>query len=89
MSRGKTMAIFAIKNMSETLLDLENAESGLFEQNHILEPEYHQDIYALPCIKTSQLPGAFQVGDSELLLRAPFRGKQPTYADEENDPLSL
>lgn len=83
------MAIFAIRGMEETILNLEDAEGGLFEQNHILEPEYHQDVYVLPCVETAQLPGSFQVGDPELLLTPPFRGRQPFYADDESDPLSL
>ncbi len=83
------MALVTIKDMRDALLDLDDAEGGLFKQNHILEPEYHQDVYVLPCVNTARIPGAYQVGSSQLLTRVPFRGKQPTYADDESDPLSL
>src|SRR5258708_1852416 len=38
---------------------------------------------------TAELEGAFQVGKKELLEVYPFRGMQPSYADNEEDPESL
>lgn len=79
------MAIYTTKKLSDTFLELPNADEGLYPLNHIFEPEYHQDIYRKPCDFTKDLPGSFRVGDTDNLRRSPNRGKQPKYADDKND----
>lgn len=79
------MALFQIRPVAETLLELE-PENGEQRQNHIFEPEFHQAIYADACSNASEQQGAMQLGDAELVVQYPFRGTQPEYADDENDP---
>jgi hypothetical protein len=84
------MALKVTRKPVESLLDLGNAdETSLYSENHILEPEYHQDKYVLPCEETKSLPGAFQIGNLDYVVSAPYRGTQPDYADDETDPDSL
>lgn len=82
------MAIFAVRPISEALLALKDDETGLCE-NHILEPEYHQEKYVSACTKVAAIPGAYQLGKAPGLVYGPSRGAQPSYADDEDDPDSL
>lgn len=82
------MALFAIRTITETLLSLSGSELELSE-NHILEPEYHQEKYVKACTDVQLMPGAFQLGQAAGLIYGPTRGTQPSYADDENDPDSL
>lgn len=83
------MALLAKRKFSDTMLALNNPEQGMYSNNHIFEPEFHQDKYVSACEMTCQIENAFQVGDSSLLQRPINRGTQPTYADDENDADSL
>lgn len=83
------MALMTKRKITETVLDLMNPEKGLYETNHIFEPEFHQDIYVQACEHTKIVEGAFQVGKAELLQRPINRGTQPNYADDENDSDTL
>ncbi len=78
-----------VRQQKDTLLELANAEQGLYDMNHIYEPEFHQDIYVSACTDTMKIPGAFQVGAEELLYRPIGRGIQPKYVDDDNDPDTL
>lgn len=82
------MALEILRSPSDTLLELNNPETGLFPINHILEPEYHQDKY-VSVVQNLSKSDAWQIGNSKLLVEYPHRGTQPTYTDDENDPLSL
>lgn len=82
------MALFAVRSMKEALLTLNDEELELSE-NHILEPEYHQERYVSACEDVAKLPGAFQLGQAAGLVAGPARGAQPSYADDENDADSL
>lgn len=82
------MALFQIRPVAETLLDLQ-PDSGEQRQNHIFEPEFHQAIYVDACLNASKQQGAMQIGDAGLVGQYPYRGTQPEYADDENDPDSL
>jgi len=82
------MALFAIRTLEETILTLNHDELGLVE-NHIFEPEYHQDKYVLACENVAALPGAFQLGVAPGIVAPLVRGAQPSYADDENEPESL
>lgn len=83
------MALMTKRKITETVLDLMNPEKGLYETNHIFEPEFHQDIYVQACELTKRTEGSFQVGNAELLQRPINRGTQPNYADDENDSDTL
>jgi hypothetical protein len=78
-----------VREPRETLLELKNPDAGLYSENHIFEPEYHQSEYVDVCKRTAKLPGAFLVGDDSVLFESPHRGIQPQYADEEAEPESL
>lgn len=82
------MALFAVRPINEALLSVTGDEFELSE-NHIFEPEYHQDRYVDACTSIGSLPGAFQLGKAPGLVFGPSRGTQPSYADDENDPASL
>ncbi|MGE6230915.1 hypothetical protein [Paenibacillus chitinolyticus] len=83
------MAIFTKRRHADSLLELKSAEDGLFKINHIYEPEFHQDKYVDACIETSKLEDSFQIGDEKYIAKSITRGKQPFYADNEDDPDSL
>lgn len=83
------MALLSKRPFKDALLDLKTDDSGAAEQNHIFEPEFHQDIYRLACESAKSAPGAFQLGDLTRVSRPPNRGKQPEYIDDESDPSSL
>ena len=82
------MALLALRSMKEALLTL-NDEGLELSENHIFEPEYHQDKYVSACTDVAKLPGSYQLGNAPGLLASPARGTQPSYADDENDPDSL
>lgn len=83
------MPLVALRTMNEALLSLDAADDDLFQENHIFEPEFHQQKYVEPCTRIAAMQGAFQVGQTELLQTPIARGLQPRYADDENDPESL
>jgi len=82
------MALLTIRSMKDALLTLNDEELEQSE-NHILEPEFHQDIYVSACQDVAKIPGAYQLGQARGLVAGPARGSQPSYADDENDPDSL
>jgi hypothetical protein len=83
------MAQLAIRSISEAILKLDNPDDGLFRVNHILEPEYHQEKYVSICRELESVSGSVQIGCSDKLIKAPQRGIQPLYADDETDPDTL
>lgn len=83
------MPLIKVRNFSDTILELPEAEPGLETWNHVLEPEFHQERYVQACVNASKAHGAFQLGDPSRLARPPSRGIQPTYADDDADPESL
>jgi hypothetical protein len=83
------MALLAVRTIQDMLLALDDAEGELFAENHIFEPEYHQQKYVEPCERLKALTGSFQVGDRHNLKQAINRGNQPKYADDEDDPSTL
>lgn len=83
------MAMLTTRKLSDTVLELQNPDKGLYSINHIFEPEFHQNLYVDACTKTKESPGSFQVGDASLLECSISRGTQPVYADDETDPESL
>lgn len=82
------MALLALRSMEDALLTLQDEELRLSE-NHIFEPEFHQDKYVAACTDVAKLPGSYQLGQAPGLVAGPARGTQPSYADDENDPDSL
>ncbi|WP_156432149.1 hypothetical protein [Burkholderia latens] len=82
------MALLAIRPISEAWLSVRDDELNL-DENHIFEPEYHQDLYAGACVSAAEARGAYQVGMAPGLIYGPVRGTQPAYADDENDLDSL
>ena len=83
------MALVAKRSMKSSILELPHAEEGLFQFNHIFEPEYHQDKYVDACNQAKAQEGAFQIGDLNYIESYPFRGVQPSYADDEQDETTL
>lgn len=83
------MAKLTIRKVTDTFLDLKNPESGLYSNNHIYEPEYHQEDYVSVCKELEVTEGAFQISKCEELVGEIHRGTQPKYADIETDPSSL
>jgi hypothetical protein len=83
------MSLLAKRTIADTLLALDVSEEDLFQENHIFEPEFHQDKYREPVDRISQIKESFQVGTSNSLVRPIARGIQPKYADNEYDPSSL
>lgn len=83
------MALLTKRPFSDTLLDVRGDDDSISIQNHIIEPEYHQDIYRLACENAKRSEGSFQLGDLTRVVRAPNRGRQPEYVDDESDPASL
>lgn len=82
------MALLALRTLKEALLNLEDPDSE-FKENHILEPEFHQEKYVAACRNVAAIEGAYQLGSAPGLIFGPGRGTQPSYADDENDPASL
>lgn len=83
------MALMIVRPQKDTILKLAEAEKGLYDVNHIYEPEFHQSVYVDACNETMKISGAFQVGDLKLLDKPIERGMQPKYIDDDNDPESL
>lgn len=83
------MAQMVVRKTRDTYLDLENPDSGLYQINHIYEPEYHQDAYVSICEELSKTKGAYQLNAAPKLIGTIHRGVQPLYADDETDAESL
>lgn len=83
------MALFVKRDFQDCYLDLKAEEDGKAITNHIFEPEFHQKLYRGACEDAAKTAGAFRLGDLSKLSRAPNRGIQPSYIDDENDPESL
>lgn len=83
------MALLAKRPFADAFLELKGADQDVMAQNHIFEPEYHQDIYRLACETAKKSKDSFQIGDMTRIVRTPNRGKQPEYIDDENDPSTL
>lgn len=83
------MAKLAIRKVTDTYLDLNDPESGLYSNNHIYEPEFHQEDYVSVCDELEGTKGSFQLSTNEKLVGVIHRGTQPKYADVETDPSSL
>jgi type I restriction enzyme M protein len=83
------MALKVVKSPVETLLGLDKPDEGLYELNHIFEPEFHQDVYVNISKVLSQTRGAFQLASHQDLVGEIHRGIQPHYVDDESDPSTL
>jgi hypothetical protein len=83
------MPLLTLKKFSETILELPQPEGELERWNHVFEPEYHQKPYVDACIRAAKAPGAFQLGNPCVVQKYPYRGVQPIYADDDDDPESL
>ncbi len=79
------MALLTTRPVKEVLLRT-NKDSVA----HILEPEFHQEIYrgAMESAKNAS-EGSFQLGDEGVLIKPMSRGRQPDYADHLDDPEDL
>jgi hypothetical protein len=83
------MPMLAIRPFAATKLELPGATGELSTHNHIIEPEFHQEKYAGAVERAAKHEGAFQLGDPKRLARSIGRGRQPLYADVDNDPDTL
>ena len=83
------MAKLTIRKVTETYLELDNPETGLYSINHIYEPEFHQEDYVSVCTNLEGTKGAFQISTCNKLIGEIHRGVQPKYADSEVEPSSL
>lgn len=83
------MALIQMRPFADTLLELPGAGEGLLRTNHVLEPEFHQAVYVDACKSAESAKGAFQLQDQGFVVRTPYRGVQPKYADDEDDANSL
>lgn len=83
------MALMITRVLSESFLEHKANSEGNIIVNHIFEPEFHQEKYVSACKDTQAIQGAFQLGDSNLLVQPIRRGTQPLYADDDDDPSSL
>jgi hypothetical protein len=83
------MAKLVVRNIKETLLYLDNPEGSLFSNNHIYEPDFHQEEYVCVCEKLAAQKKSYQLGKCTHLAAEIHRGIQPKYADDDTDPDSL
>jgi len=83
------MALLATRTSADMLLALDDADEELFQENHIFEPEFHQDRYVEPCTRIAQMADSFQVGVQSNLVQPIARGLLPKYADNEEDISTL
>lgn len=83
------MAKFSVRKTSETFLQLNNPDEGLYEINHIYEPDFHQEEYVSICDSLAKNKKSYQLAKCEKLIGNIHRGAQPKYADIESDPDSL
>ncbi|WP_307941894.1 hypothetical protein [Pseudomonas mosselii] len=83
------MAKFSVRKSSETFLSLESPEEGLYEINHIYEPDFHQEEYVSICNSLAANRASYQLANCKELVGTIHRGAQPKYADNEIDPESL
>lgn len=81
------MALLTTRKITDALLTV-SSDTGT-DENHIFEPEFHQDKYVSACTYSAAAPGSFQLGSAPDLIYGPVRGVQPSYADSEDDPSSL
>ncbi len=83
------MAQCAVRKAVETLLSLDSKDDALYKSNHILEPEYHQDIYVEVCKNLQRKSNSFQLANCKDLVGEIHRGIQPKYADDDTDLSTL
>ena len=83
------MAKLVVRKVTETYLDLNNPDTGLYSNNHIFEPEFHQEDYVSVCSELEATKGSFQLSKCDKIVGEIHRGVQPKYADIETDPSSL
>ncbi len=84
------MALISSRPFNDALLPIPASGKTPARVAHVLEPEYHQDVYRLPGeLAASSKHGAFQVGADGILTREPNRGKQPEYVDDIDEPDTL
>lgn len=83
------MAKLVVRKITETYLDLNNPETGLYSNNHIFEPEFHQEEYVSVCNELEATKGSFQLSKCDKIVGEIHRGVQPKYADMETDSSSL
>lgn len=85
------MALLNKRSFKSAILNLkiEDDNDIVFSENHIFEPEYHQEIYYGAEEEIKRKTGSFQLGDPARLKRQIKRGAQPIYADKDDDPSSL
>lgn len=83
------MPLLKVASFASTILELPDPDGDMLRWNHVLEPEFHQDVYAGACANAKARLGAFQLGNLDFITRALNRGTQPTYADDEQDPETL
>ena len=83
------MALLTVRKFEETVLELPRTEGNLERWNHVFEPEFHQDLYVNACKNAAAVKDAFQLGDTKVVQKYPYRGIQPIYADDDNDPETL
>src|SRR5260370_35636728 len=83
------MALLAVRKFTDTILELPQPEGELEQWNQVFEPEFHQERYVNACKDAAGVSGAFQLGNPGIVQKYPYRGIQPVYADDEDDPGSL
>ena len=83
------MALLNKRSFKSAILNLKIEDDIVFSENHIFEPEYHQEIYYGAEEEIKKKPGSFKLGDPSYLKREIKRGAQPIYADKVEDPSSL
>jgi len=83
------LAKLTIRKIEETFLELSNPESGLYSNNHIFEPEFHQEEYVDICRELENTDGSYTISQCKELIGTIHRGTQPKYADIESEPDSL
>jgi hypothetical protein len=83
------MALLTVRKFADVILELPQTEGELERWNHVFEPEFHQQRYVEACQAAAKASEAFQLGNSEYVQRYPYRGIQPTYADDEADSETL
>ena len=83
------MAKLAVRTIEETYLKLHDPEGSMYSNNHIYEPEFHQEDYVKVCETLEATKGSYQLSTCGQLVDDIHRGTQPKYADLESDPTSL
>lgn len=83
------MALCTLTRFEDCYLQAKNNDEDIVIINHILEPEFHQEIYKGACENARLSPDSFRLGDLNYVKALPNRGTQPKYADDDNDPSSI